>query len=267
MAKLPYYKMYPADADSDERYRLMTMEERGLYWTLLNLAWVNDGLPFETVQLAQLVGLPETDLRRLWRVVGECFFLDGKRMRNKRQEDERAKAIRTAEKRSEAGKAGASAKWRSDGNCHNFAIANDQQFAIVRAYDSISLSESDIEKEKLKRELQKSEGAGQVLAELEDLYLRAGVPVPVKHQQLALQLLLSIGPEKVSHVPRYVRHMLDSGRWSSAKTTKGLLNLLRDGDWDVPIVERSIPPPVNGTGRKRHAIDEMLEELRQERES
>jgi hypothetical protein len=88
--------------------------------------------------------------------------------------------------------------------------------------------------------LQASEGIGDVLAELEDLYLKAGVPVAPKHQQMALQMLLEVDPAKISHVPRYVRHMLDSGRWSGAKTTKGLLNLLRDGDWDVPIVERKI---------------------------
>ncbi len=36
MKKLPFYKMYPADAEMDENFRLMTLEQRGMYWTLLN---------------------------------------------------------------------------------------------------------------------------------------------------------------------------------------------------------------------------------------
>ena len=90
--QLPYYKMYPADADSDERFRLMNMEERGLYWTLLNHAWINDGIPFETDKLARLVGISEDLFKQLWRIVGECFYLDGVRLRNKRQEAERVQA-------------------------------------------------------------------------------------------------------------------------------------------------------------------------------
>jgi hypothetical protein len=81
-----------------------------------------------------------------------------------------------------------------------------------------------------------------ILAELKDIYLRAGVPIPPKHEQLAVQYILDIPAEKRHRIPNYVKHCLVTGKWRDATTTKGLLNLLRDGDWDVPIVERELPP-------------------------
>jgi hypothetical protein len=32
------------------------------------------------------------------------------------------------------------------------------------------------------------------------------------------------------------------GRWPSAAKTKALVNVLRDGDWDVELAVRSLPP-------------------------
>jgi hypothetical protein len=81
-----------------------------------------------------------------------------------------------------------------------------------------------------------------ILAELKEIYHRAGLPVPPKHEQLAVQYLLDIPSEKRHRVADYVKHCLLSGKWRGATTTKSLLNLLRDGDWDVPIVERELPP-------------------------
>ena len=81
-----------------------------------------------------------------------------------------------------------------------------------------------------------------ILAELKEIYLRAGLPIAPKHEQLAVQLLLNIPPEKRHRVADYVKHALLSGKWRDPTTTKNLLNLLRDGDWDVPVVERALPP-------------------------
>jgi uncharacterized protein YdaU (DUF1376 family) len=144
--QLPYYKFYPADAESDERFKFMSLEERGLYWTLLNHSWVNDGIPFETLRLSRLCGISEDHFKTLWKVVGECFYLDNGRLRNKRLEEERAKAKKTSEARSENGKKGNASRWQDDRNCDSFAIAEEKSFAIVRAYDSDSISESKKEK-------------------------------------------------------------------------------------------------------------------------
>lgn len=81
-----------------------------------------------------------------------------------------------------------------------------------------------------------------IFSELEPIYHAAGVPIATKHKQLCIQLLTSIEPPEKRHcVIDYVVHCLRCGRWRDPSTTKGLLNLLRDGDWDVPIVARAIP--------------------------
>lgn len=82
-----------------------------------------------------------------------------------------------------------------------------------------------------------------IMDETLGLYEAAGVPVAPKHQNLAMQLLVSSNSQHKERLPAFVRHQLKTGRWSSVATTKGLLNLLRDGDWDVPTMERTIAIP------------------------
>lgn len=60
--KLPWYYMYAANLIADQRYRLMTLDERGLFLTLQNECWVNDSLPSDNDVLAQLLGQPEAAL-------------------------------------------------------------------------------------------------------------------------------------------------------------------------------------------------------------
>jgi hypothetical protein len=102
-----------------------------------------------------------------------------------------------------------------------------------------------------------------ILDNLESLYLAAGKPVPPKHRQMAAQMFISIPPEKWSLVAVHVNYRLEHD-WRDPTKTKSLLNLLRDGDWDVPLVERTLPPPRNGTGKRDIAL-EMLEEERARR--
>ncbi len=57
MAKdLPFFKWYPADAETDEVYRAMTDAEVGFYHRCLNLAWINNGLPADPAERARLLG-------------------------------------------------------------------------------------------------------------------------------------------------------------------------------------------------------------------
>jgi uncharacterized protein YdaU (DUF1376 family) len=90
--RLPYFKMYPADADTDENFRLMSFEERGLYWTLLNHCWLNDGLPDSPADIRGLFRVPQKDFDRIWPRVSKCFDVVDGRLRNRRQEKERKEA-------------------------------------------------------------------------------------------------------------------------------------------------------------------------------
>ena len=90
-------------------------EERGHYLTLLMLQWDRDGLPAELDLLEKL----SPGIGSVWHVLHDKFPVeqDGMR-RNQRLEEHRARAVELRKKRSEAGRAGASAR---------FAQANAQQ--------------------------------------------------------------------------------------------------------------------------------------------
>lgn len=100
-----------------------------------------------------------------------------------------------------------------------------------------------------------------ILTELKEIYHRAGLPIAPKHEQLSVQYLLDIPPEKRHRVSDYVKHCLLSGKWRGASTTKSLLNLLRDGDWDVEIVERDLPPGRSREPSRREANTALALEI------
>ena len=96
---LPYYKMYPADAETDAKFRAMNDAEKGYYWRLLNHAWLNDGLAADQDELAREMGSSRSYHRKMWVRCGACFDipLESGRVGNKRQEEERSKAKRRSE--------------------------------------------------------------------------------------------------------------------------------------------------------------------------
>lgn len=96
--ELPYYKMYPADFETDARCILMTLEEIGAYVRLLNYAWINNGLPDSHVDLPLILHITPSKFQSLWKRIGPCFTsVDGKLI-NERQEREREDAIRKSNK-------------------------------------------------------------------------------------------------------------------------------------------------------------------------
>ncbi len=93
MNLLPYFKWYPADAESDSNYCLMSVSELGLFHRCLNRSWVNDGLPSEPEEIRRILRLEPREFKKHWPVVAESFpeCEDGRR-RNSRQEKERLAA-------------------------------------------------------------------------------------------------------------------------------------------------------------------------------
>ena len=132
--------MYPADAEVDENFRLMSMEARGLYWTLLNHAWINDGLPESLDDIRELVRLSQKDFERLWVRVSRCFESVDGRHRNRRQEVERS------EVRTKSESATKSVRTRYE------RTVNVPIRAIARALTSVSVSDSDSDSEDSKKE-------------------------------------------------------------------------------------------------------------------
>lgn len=111
-AKLPYFRWYPADAESDAKYSAMCLAERGLYHAALNYAWTNNGLPVEVAEVARVLRLTPREFLKHWPRVSVCFeIIDGK-LRNGRQEEERADANEKGLKASLSAKR----RWTGDAN-------------------------------------------------------------------------------------------------------------------------------------------------------
>ncbi len=91
---------------------------------------------------------------------------------------------------------------------------------------------------------------GTVFLELKSIYQQAGKPISSKHEHLAIQLLLGIPEDRLPRVPNYVKWALVSGTWSDVAHTKSLLNVLRDGDWDVELTARSLPNTTDNRVKK-----------------
>lgn len=111
--RAPAFQFYPKDFLSDERVRLMSHTERGIYITLLCLCWLERSLPAAPEHLAKLVEVPVPRFRRLWEgSLSACFILgsDG-RLHQKRLDEERLKQEHYSRRQSDRGKDGARARW------------------------------------------------------------------------------------------------------------------------------------------------------------
>jgi uncharacterized protein YdaU (DUF1376 family) len=237
---LPYYQMYPKDFDSNEYVRLMSRAQVGLYILLLNQSWVNDGLPAEPDTIMRSIKDAPREFRRDWPFVEPCFpvWLDGRR-RNKRQEDEREHAQNKSAKARESGiKSGEQRRnVRSEKNEPTFGEGSTRASGSVSesGFEFVSEEKKDLEI------LRPPPDVSSVLEELKSIYLRAGLPIAPRHEQLCLQMLIALHPSKLWKVLDYVKWQLLKGHWRDSRTTKRLLNLLRDGDYDVELVERTLP--------------------------
>jgi hypothetical protein len=86
-----------------------------------------------------------------------------------------------------------------------------------------------------------SENTAGVVEELQQIYRAGGLPIPEKHQQLVLQYLIDMSPGKQERLTNYVKWAFSTGRWPSPAKTKALLQVIRDGDWDVELTVRTMP--------------------------
>ena len=63
----PAYQVYPKVLPLDvQKYLSLSSCQRGLYWDLAMLAWVNDGLPDDTRSICAQIGLKRANFERFW---------------------------------------------------------------------------------------------------------------------------------------------------------------------------------------------------------
>jgi hypothetical protein len=91
-----------------------------------------------------------------------------------------------------------------------------------------------------------------------DIYRDAGAPIPKGHERSALELMAAMAPDQQARLPdrlpNYAKWALWSGKWPNPAKTKSLLNVLRDGDWDVEVIARKLPTPDTGLSKNQAVI-------------
>lgn len=124
--KSPAFQLYPGDFLSDPKVAAMSAEEVGVYWLLLCAAWLDDGIPDDHTFLARIARVSVERFEEVWVLVGRCWKPDGSgKLRNPRQERERAfqvenrarrKAASDAANAAKAGRTGAESDTESEPN-------------------------------------------------------------------------------------------------------------------------------------------------------
>ena len=288
----PHFPFYPKDFLSDEHVQVMTMTERGIYISLLCLCWTEGSIPDDPLRAAKICGSTLKEMKTSWRAIRDRFLPDledSSRLRHKRLDLERSKQEAWRLKSSVGGKNkarvveavpllnGLSEQLEPEGE-HD--ASSSPLEAARKTTANCQLPTENSEEVKPPNEEKPSTrpreenspvpffmplashlGATETTdpVEIVDLcavvYAAGGVPVPPKHKQNCIQLILNIDPpERRRRVLRYVTWAFTSGKWNSPGKTKVLQNLLNDGDWDVDLTPRILPAapePARETDRQR----------------
>lgn len=103
-SKSPAFQFYPNDFLSDRNVVVMSMQERGVYITLICHAWQSP-LPADVAQLAKFCGVPLTAFRKFWPALAVCFREQDGYLVHPRLERERLKQVEYRRRQSDRGKA------------------------------------------------------------------------------------------------------------------------------------------------------------------
>ncbi len=138
MKALPYFRWYPADAETDANFRAMDDADIGFYVRCLNHAWINGGIPIDPAERARVLKTRRDIADRRWIRVGKCFgpsASDVTMVTNSRQEKERLLALQKAQ----VGAESANRRWvanAADGGRPNASA--QARAASASASDSLS---------------------------------------------------------------------------------------------------------------------------------
>ena len=114
---LPYFPYYASNIIADKRYRLMSMQERGLWISIYTECWPNGAVPADPESLAKYLGLPieQVNAGLTERVLS--FFKEVKgELISQQLEEYFHKQTKRRTRLSEGGKKGAKRRWDKDSN-------------------------------------------------------------------------------------------------------------------------------------------------------
>jgi len=116
MRQPPAFQCYASDWLAREDFRLASLDERGLLWTMLNQVWVSDSLPSDSSQLAMLLGLPTDAVSKaLTSRVVKAFQLDAtERLICPELKAMKDEYVTRRLERSRSGSRGANKRWQKE---------------------------------------------------------------------------------------------------------------------------------------------------------
>jgi uncharacterized protein YdaU (DUF1376 family) len=149
----PWFKVVAADLLANEQFSLWSMEDRGVYLTLMCMAWREGSIPASRSDLARLLRVDPSDMERHMSAIRSRFNPlpgDPTRLCAPELDAQREANRAVSDKRSAAGKAGADARWHPDEieNGNRMPLPSESDGNPEWQTDAIkSQSQSQIEKE------------------------------------------------------------------------------------------------------------------------
>ena len=256
----------------------MTFAERGIYRDLLDFCWYYGSLPSDEKVLKRLLlgtwkGTQSGPSRVLKKVLNRFIISDDGRYHHPKVDEKRNSLVELSLSRGKAGQKGGLKKakslaiakvlleqksspltitlpFASSASASQPGGTNGAAFPVPDKYTTTAAVGETLETRA--REEKKAVPADAVvvslaplLDQLADIYRQGGVPLSEPHRQHALTFLNALAPDQrnraFTRLPDYCKWAFVSGRWNNPRMTKSLLNVLRDGDWDVELSVRKLP--------------------------
>lgn len=146
MKKPPSFPFYVQDWLASPTRLQMNMSERGLYWDLLAIAWDSDPpctIPKSAKIVAKICGVRTQTIRKFHADFTQTFVTYGEdksRLYNKKLLEIYQEMLQHREKRQDAGKAGAEARWQTHGNRIELPLAKNGSSSSSSLSSSFSSS-------------------------------------------------------------------------------------------------------------------------------
>jgi hypothetical protein len=159
---VPYFPLYAANFIASKPFRLMTIEERGLWITMQLECWVNGSLPADQKELAKYLGCSLEEIQRSF-TQKQYSFLEkiGDELKSPELEEQRKEFMERREKQRIGGQEGAKrkkAKQNSESMHSNEGIPEGQPKGSLVKFKSASIKSSSINSNQLtKKELSDKE--------------------------------------------------------------------------------------------------------------
>ena len=243
--KLSWFPWDVVRVETDEDWKLMTDEEKGLFIRLLNHSWLNEGLPSDEGDLSRLIGKPLTHAKWARRVYKKFVSRDG-RLVNEVQEEFRTHAKDKSRKATESIRT-------------RYERSTDDP---IRAYDSISNSISDSLREELPKKLcADKDGAFVAFKEQAD---KAGMTAPDDEWIRLEYSFPRMSFEDQLAATDGIRKRIENGQYSilNSKYVPGAGRYIAQRLWTEPLRNgNGKSPPGSEKSRQLVEVKKQLENL------